>query len=523
MTATVRTYRFGDSSTPGVLLGLSVRQAVPVIAGVLWLAAALQAPLGALAPVSGLAGLAVGGFVAFGRWRGAPVTEISGPGLRLSARHGAGRKRWTRAVLLGTPTGTPRAEPVPPTLAGLELLSLPLTAAGSEDSTTMAVVRDRRCGTLTAVLSVSGNGFPLATQLEQDAMLSRWDSALSTFASDQSPVTRVVWQESLTPTRGATDIPLPAPTTEPPGGQHRGGTTQAQIDAAADPATAEMTEAAADYRSLVTQQAPAAREVLVTLTVDQRRVRAPRQRTPRARLHAALDVLAEETKLFRTRLGSAGLSVQAPLDTASLATIVRRRSDPSCAGQLATLAAAAGRATPEWAPMAVEARWGRVRVDGAWHRSYRIAGWPALGVPADWLSPLLTGTDVTRTVTVIMAPVPLSQSARTADREAMAREADADSRARRGFRTTAQDRKRLSEVEARERELAQGHAEFRFVALVDVCAFDEEGLDDATATIEQAAAQSLLDLRPLDARHELAWVASLPLGRNVKPAKGLGL
>lgn len=496
MSAAARTYRFGDSSTPGVLLGLSVRQAVPVIGGVLWLAACLQTPLG---PLGGIAGLAAGGFVTFGRWRGIPVTEIAAPALGLWSARRLGRKRWTRAVLLGTPSDNPKA--LPATLAGLELLNLPIASSAGGDEVTMAVVRDRRCGTLTAALRVSGNGFPLATRPEQDSMLSRWGSALSTFAHDQSPVTRVVWQESICPTGEAANT------------RH----SDAKV------AEGVGRNAVADYRALVTQQAPATRNVLVTLTVDQRRVRARRGRTPGSRLQAGLDVLADEMKLFRSRLSNAGRAVESALDTAALATSVRRRSDPACSAQLASLASAAGRAAPEWGPMAVEAGWGRVRVDGAWHRSYRIAGWPALPVPADWLAPLLTGTDTVRTVTVVMEPVPLSQSARTADREAMARETDADNKARRGFRVGAQERKRLSEVEARERELAQGHAEFRFVALLDVCAFDEQTLEDAATTMEQAAAQSLLDLRPLEARHELGWVASLPLGRNVKRGKGLGL
>jgi hypothetical protein len=69
----------------------------------------------------------------------------------------------------------------------------------------------------------------------------------------------------------------------------------------------------------------------------------------------------------------------------------------------------------------------------------------------------------------------------------------------------------------RERELTEGHPEFRFVGLVDIAAADNDALDDAAALVEQAAAQSLLDLRPLEARHDLAWVAGLPLGRNVTP------
>ena len=39
--------------------------------------------------------------------------------------------------------------------------------------------------------------------------------------------------------------------------------------------------------------------------------------------------------------------------------------------------------------MVVESDWAHVRVDGTFHRSYRIAGWPQLPVGADWLSDLL--------------------------------------------------------------------------------------------------------------------------------------
>jgi len=83
------------------------------------------------------------------------------------------------------------------------------------------------------------------------------------------------------------------------------------------------------------------------------------------------------------------------------------------------------------------------------------------------------------------------------------------------------DRKRIDDVRRRETELTQGHPEFRFVGLVDVCAVDLDALDDACAAIEQDAAQSLIDLRPLEARHQLGWVASLPLGRSVTSERSL--
>lgn len=220
------------------------------------------------------------------------------------------------------------------------------------------------------------------------------------------------------------------------------------------------------------------------------------------------------------RIEAAGLVVDGPLDEAALSDAVRIRSDPLRSHQVATLrrslAAAAGRVPLEWAPMVVEPAWTCCRVDGVYHRSYRVAGWPQLPVPTDWLGGLVGDGRAVRTVTVVMEPVPLAQAARAADREVMAREADADMRQERGFRVPARERKRLAEVEARERELSEGHPEFRFVALVDVVATDLDGLDDACAEVEQAAAQSLLDLRPLDSRHDLGWVASLPLGRALR-------
>lgn len=55
-------------------------------------------------------------------------------------------------------------------------------------------------------------------------------------------------------------------------------------------------------------------------------------------------------------------------------------------------------------------------------------------------------------------------------------------------------------METHERELAEGHPLFRHVGLVTVTASDLEQLEEACTGVEQAAAQSLVDLRPLVAR-----------------------
>lgn len=493
MTEQARTYRFGDSSRPGLLLGLGARQAIPVVVGVLWLAVTLQTslpvPVGLIGPVAGLA-------VAFGRWRGSPLSETLVPGLTLLGRRRAGRGRWVQPSLLGDPDAA-----LPTVLRGLALLDIPTPRPGSGPG--MGVVRDRRAGTVTAVVRVRGRGFPLASDGEQDTMLARWGAALSPFARERSPVARVVWQEWAHPVGSH---------------QHRQFLASIGID------DRRGDEAVDDYLALLDQQAPVtvAHDVLVSLTIDQRRVR--HRRTQTSRLTAAIEALTDELRLFASRLDSAGLAVSAPLCPMELSSAVRVRSDPTRSSQLATLtrslAAASRRGALTWGPMVVEPEWTHVRVDAALHRSYRIAVWPQLPVGSDWLAPLLTDAHATRTVTVVMEPIPMSRAARAADREVMAREADAELKERKGFRVNAREKKRLADVEARERELSEGHAEFRFVGLVAVTANDPDVLDDQCADIEQAAAQSLLDLRPLDARHDHGWVASLPLGRSLAPPSG---
>lgn len=484
-----RTYRFGDSTRPGILLGLSGRQAIPVIGGVLLLAVTLQTPLPALV---GLLGPIVGITVAFGRWRGTPLAETLVPATRQYALRRVGRSRWVRPPLLGTPGG----EPLPDVLAGIELIESPVSWIAGR-TTGMAIVHDQAVGTVTAVLRVHGRGFPLASAAEQDLILAGWGGALTSFARERCPVSRVVWQEW----------------------SHPIGAAGHQEFLASTGALTRFTPEADDYRGLLDQQAPAmvAHEILVSVTVEVQRVRVRRNTT--SRIETAIDALADEVRMFMSRLEAAGLVIDGPLTPPELTVAIRVRSDPTRTGQLDTLtrslAAATGRGAVEWGPMAVEADWGHVRVDGSIHRTYRVASWPQLPVASDWLGPLLTDARATRTVCVVMEPIPMSRAARAADREVMAREADAEMKERKGFRINAKERKRLADVEDRERELSEGHAEFRFVGLVDVTAPDLDALDDAAVAVEQAAGQSLIDLRPLEARHDRGWIACLPLGRNV--------
>ena len=81
-------YHFGTGARVGVLLGLSLRQALPIVLGVLFLTVMLMAQL----PLIGMVGPVVGCVVSFGRWRRAPLFEVATPGARLAVN------RWRRRV-----------------------------------------------------------------------------------------------------------------------------------------------------------------------------------------------------------------------------------------------------------------------------------------------------------------------------------------------------------------------------------------------------------------------------------------
>jgi len=478
-------YRFGDPARASLLLGLSLRQSIPLVIGVLWLTLSLMAGLA----VVGVVGPVVGLGLAFGRWRRAPLFDVAAPGLRLWWTRRRGRSPWVKASLLGAGPGFDDDLPQP--LAGLAVLDVPVDWQAARRS--VAVVHDQRSGSVSMVLQATGAGFPVASLREQDGLIAGWGAALGPLARAQCAVSRITWQEWAHPIGVC---------------GHR-----EFLDGLAQSTTSAASK---DYQQLLDLQDPftIAHEVLLTLTVEIRRVRT-RRREP---VEAAIETLADEARLLASRLESAGLQVPGPLDALDLSTAIRLRSDPSRSAQLSTirrsLAAAARRGQIEWGPMAVEPRWDVVSVDGSKHRSFRVAGWPMLPVGADWLAPLLAGDGATRIVTVVLEPVPLQRAAADANRQLTSIEADHAQKERHGFRLTARERRRQADVETRERELAEGHPEFRHVALVTVVASSMDELDDACARVEQAAAQSMLDLRPLAARQAEGWVASLPLGRS---------
>ena len=302
-------YRFGDSSRAGVVLGMSVRQTVPLVVGVLWLTVMLMVGL----PIIGAAGPLAGGVVSFGTWRRAPLYEVASPGSRLTWARLRGHKAWTRQHL------TANDNELPAGLRGIEILEIPSTWQTRQAP--VGVVHDRLAGTVSIVLAARGPGFAIASPVEQDHLVGSWGAVLAPIARARCPIARVTWQEWSHPVGIAAHERFLVTT-----GRNR-----------------VHDSANADYQGLLDQVGPhtIAHDVHLTVTVDLRRVRSRRGTST---LEIATEVLVDECRQLATRLEVGGYVVDDPLTGSALATGVRLRSDPTRAAVVReSLASAAGR------------------------------------------------------------------------------------------------------------------------------------------------------------------------------------
>jgi hypothetical protein len=121
----------------------------------------------------------------------------------------------------------------------------------------------------------------------------------------------------------------------------------------------------------------------------------------------------------------------------------------------------------------------------------------------------------TRSLTTVFEPVAPSRSDSDVDRERTQREANIETRRRKGFIVRRADEKAVTEVESRELELSCGYVECLYTGLLTLTAPTTEQLDVQAADLEQAAANVGIELQPLWGRQGDGWVASLPLGRTL--------
>ena len=101
---------------------------------------------------------------------------------------------------------------------------------------------------------------------------------------------------------------------------------------------------------------------------------------------------------------------------------------------------------------------------------------------------------------------------RQIERDLVKLESDAATKEQQGRRIDARHRRATQALLDREEELVAGYPEMGYAGLVTVSARTQEDLDEQAEVVEQLARETGMDLRVLDARQDIAWAASLPLG-----------
>ncbi len=413
-------------------------------------------------------------------------------------------------------------------LGGVVLDSLPFGPAPSADE--IGAVIDHPSRTATAVLAIRGHSFALLGPADQDARIAAWARVLAALAREGSDVHRIQWIESCLPDDG--------------GSVRNHWSVHAALGA--------DTPAGRSYQALVDESAPATRRHRVLLALSIHTSRSSRSIRSAGGGRAGVGaVLHREVLALHRALDGADISVDGVLGPRALARVIGEAFAPTGGGAGGAPSTGAedpdgrdvyggvarsdvpdppggGRSGgdeppparrlgcgPSWPwPMAVEPHWDAVHTDATWHATYWIAEWPRVDVTPDFLGPVLFSS-LRRSVVMVMEPVSPSRAARQVAQARTADIADGELRRRGGFLTTARQTREKEGVEERDIELSEGHAQYRFSGYVTLTADSRAELDPARAALEQAAAQSRIELRLLYGEQDAAFACSLPLGRGL--------
>jgi hypothetical protein len=115
-----------------------------------------------------------------------------------------------------------------------------------------------------------------------------------------------------------------------------------------------------------------------------------------------------------------------------------------------------------------------------------------------------------------LEPVPARRAAQELRRALTSDASDEVLREKGGWLPSFRQQREAENVLRAERELADGHASYRFSGYVGVTAASADELEAACAEIEQAATRAQLELERLVAEQEIAFTYTLPLCEGLR-------
>lgn len=499
--ASERSYRFGPLERGGVLLGMRWPQLGLMVGLMVCVLGALRSPL-LVAPLW-IAVAAGFGFVAFVRvedrnidqwvpvlW-GFTMQKVSGNTVFRGGLFRLGRAdvQIAKTVLPGP-------------LSSLVILSVPVG-----NGRYVAVVKDARKQTYTAVLQVRGSQFALLESGDQQTRVDAWGELLAGLTTGGGKLSRLQWLERTLPDSG--------------------DQLQRHWRVRGNDDNSWASEA---YQQVIDSAGPVAQRHETYLSF-QLRARDARRMIQRAGGgdHAACAVLLNELRTMEAALSRAAINTVGWLPPRALAAVIRTTYDPysiemidqrggALADRAGGLSGLPSGIDPAMAgPIRAVASWDHYRTDSGFHTTYWINGWPRVPSPAAFLAPLLMESTSRRTVSLVVEPLPGRKAEKAVNRRRMAHLGEQQMRDKIGKVTTQRDVAEAAEVERREQELVAGFGAYRFHGFVTVSADDLDGLAEACGEAETLASRSRLEMVRLVGEQDQAFsVGALPLAVGVK-------
>lgn len=473
----VRTVRFGQRQSRGLLLGLSGLRAGAVGFGLVILVAGLA--LGGILGCVLTSPLWVAAIAsAFVRWNGAPAIEAVPVIAHFLVRSALGQTRYLRRISAPRTAGTMA---LPGDAASLRFQRDPISGA--------AMVHDPHRQTLSAVLQVTHPSFVLLSPEDRDQRVTGWSRALAGLAaSGTCAVVQVLETTSPDPGLGVRQWWAAH-------GVRVGSWAATQYGE-----LMEVSVGASKYRTTI------------TLSVDLDRASKSVRDAGRGMTGAAA-VLRSAMGTFGASLNAAGLGVVGWLGPEELAVIIRQAYDPgadvSSDSAGADLAAAG--------PVAVSEHWDHLRHDSGYSAVLWISEWPRIEVAPHFLHSLVFAPNVRKSLCILARPLQTAEALRQIRKDKVEYVTDAAQKARIGQLADLADEQQYADVLDRERALIAGHADLEFSGFLAVTAPSRDALSAAVSAVELAAISAGCETRVVFGRQSQAFtVAALPLGRGVR-------
>ena len=496
--------RFGPRESHGWLLGMTTPQLLLGITAAFTLTKILDTELPGLARLGWVLIAVTCLTVAFLPLRGRTIVEYVPVVANFWAQRLTRHDVYRGGVFRLPPDQDEPRFVLPGDLAHLRLLRF---AVDGSDGAEVAVVKDPRAKTYTAVLALEGSTFALLETSVRASRVEAWGSLLAQLCTETAVIARLQVLERTVPDSGDA--------------LSRDWARRGVHDGSFQAANYEQLLAAVDGSTQ-------AHECFVAVTVDARRAGSEIRQAGGGHAGAAAVVLREIDKIA-DGLKLAGVRVEGWCPPRLLGEIIRTAYDPASRPLVQRRGGAtsdAGGGDPGLpsgvdpgicGPMRAENTWSYYRTDTAVHRCWWILQWPRQYVQAGFLSPLLLSSQTRRTISLVLEPLPPTRANRRVNLRQSGVSSESVLRHRFKRRTTRRQEVEASDVDRREAELVAGHGLYRMLGFLSVSATDLPGLEIASGEIESLAQRSQLEVARLSGEHDQAFgVAALPLARGLQ-------